>query len=142
MKTWWILIPLIVIGSLTAQAPKPKVSSTSKYQTLPLKYYEELKKCNGVDLVIFATGKSMEFSEKNAQLPVTFIAKSSVKSIEGLRLLGLIMYKIDQKSFIDCDILANQDNSIVVLKLKTLDKKAYYNQISPTGLETLKSWLK
>ncbi|MBP7478612.1 MAG: hypothetical protein KA797_08820 [Chitinophagales bacterium] len=141
MKTLWISTAFLFFGSLTAQTSKAK-SSINRYQTLPQNYFEQLKKCNGVDLVIFATGKSMEFSEKNAQLPVTFIAKSSVKSIDGLRLLGLIMYKIDQKSFIDCDILANKDNSIVVLKLKTLDKKVYYNQISPMGLETLKSWLK
>ena len=137
---------LFVIPIFLAQSQQKKTITNTKnrvvYEQLPNSLIESFKNCNAVDVVLFANGKSLEFDQKNAQLPISFVNQQRVVSIEGLKQIGIIMYKIDGKSFIDGDILSDENNTKIVLRLKTQDKKSYYCPMSVQGIDLFKQWLK
>ena len=111
-------------------------------QTLPDSIFQKFPTCNGVDVVLFFASKSMEFNDKNAQAPVSFITREGVKNTEGYKHIGLFTYKINGSVFMDCDILMNEQTQDIIMKFRTKEKEIYYQKMNEDGKKLMLQWLK
>lgn len=114
----------------------------AQYPILPDSFFSKFASCNGVDIVFFTAGKSMEFNDKNAQAPVSFISREGIKTLDGYKHIALFSYKINGSLLLDCDIHFNETNKVVVMKFKTKNKEYYYQKMTPEGVKVLLQWLK
>ena len=142
-KIFFILISFTIPFTIYGQ--QKKASTTIKkvqYPTLPDSIFSKFASCNGVDIIFFTAGKSMEFNDKNAQAPVSFISREGIKTLDGYKHIALFSYKINGSLLLDCDIHFNETNKDVVMKFKTRNKEYYYQKMTQEGIKVLLQWLK
>lgn len=141
-----ILLLLLITFSLQgviAQSNSKKSASHQKFlAALPDSIFGQLNKVNGVDMVFFYTGKSMEFNDKNALVPVSMISKEKVSSIDLFKHIGLFTYKVNGSLLIECDILYQETTQEIVMKFKTKSKQLYYQKMTEDGKKIVMQWIK
>lgn len=130
------------ILTISAKPETKKIAASTKYLAiLPDSVMEQMNKVNGVDLVFFYSGKSMEFNDKNAVLPVSMISKEKVKTVTDYKHIGLFAYKVNGSMLIDSDILLHEATGDIVMKFKSRDKKVYYQKMTEEGKKILRQWI-
>jgi hypothetical protein len=127
----------ILIFSFGAIAQK----STVKYPPVTSEIITKLKTSDAVDMVLYKSGKSMEFNGKNVQLPVSFIEMKKVSNLDSMQSTGLMMYKLKGASLMDAELLVSPDKSKMVIKLKSPTKNFYYSTVSENSMGVIRKWL-
>jgi hypothetical protein len=144
MKKTFLLLLLswFIAQNITAYPDTKKISAAQKFMpSLPDSFFEQINSVNGVDLVFFYSGKSMEFNDKNAVLPISMISKEKVSNIIGYKHIGLFTYKINGSLLIESDILFNETKGDILLKFKTRNKLVYYQKMTEDGKKILRQWI-
>ena len=84
----------------------------------------------------------MEFNDKNAQAPVSFIGKEIPTDIAGFKQIGLFTYKINGSVLLDCDILLNETQTVAIMRFKDQTKQLFYRKMNEEGFKILTQWIK
>lgn len=137
-----LLLTWFMAQDMSANPGTKKTTATQKFMAaLPDSFFQQMSKVNGVDLVFFYSGKSMEFNDKNAVVPVSMISREKVSNILSYKHIGLFTYKVNGSMLIECDILHNETTGDIVMKFKTRDKQVYYQKMTEEGKKIVKQWI-